>query len=215
MSLTIGLTGGIASGKSLVASLFRRHGVTIIDADEVARQVVAPETTGLSNLVAHFGEGILDSDGGLDRRRMRERIFANASERRQLEGILHPLIYAELLRQRDTCTGDYCILMLPILARSGMRGLVDRILLVDAPEELQHSRLVARDGIDGELAASMIATQESRDDRLAMAHDVLVNTGSQAELEPMVTSLHRAYSRLARGEVDVLPPQHLPVRRGK
>lgn len=198
MKFTIGLTGGVASGKSLVAGLFREHGIEVIDADQVARDVVVPGTHGLRQVVAHFGAGVLDPGGALDRRRMRERVFANDAERRTLERILHPLIQAELARQRDLATGPYSMLMVPLLARTGMmRALVDRVLVVDAPETLQLERLQARDGISPELARAMIAAQESRAERLAVADDVVTNDGRPDALTAAVTTLHQQYLRLA------------------
>jgi dephospho-CoA kinase len=212
VTLAIGLTGGIASGKSLVGELFRQRGVTVIDADLVARDVVAPGHAGLDALTREFGTGILGSDGSLDRRRMRERVFGNDAERRRLEEILHPLIRDELARRRAAAPGDYCVLMVPLLVRStGMRALVDRVLVVDAPEEAQLSRLMARDSIDAALGGRMIAAQETRAERLAAADDVIRNDGHPDVLEASVERLHRGYLALAHGKIRTLPPQHLPL----
>ena len=201
MKFTIGLTGGVASGKSLVAALFRGHGIDVIDADQVARDVVVPGTQGLQRVVAHFGAEVLDDSGALDRRRMRERVFANDGERRALERILHPLIQAELARRRDLAAGPYNMLMVPLLAKTGMmRALVDRVLAVDTAEALQLERLQGRDGISPALARAMIAAQESRADRLAVADDVLTNDGAAEALEKPVAALHRQYLHLARAE---------------
>jgi dephospho-CoA kinase len=211
VSLTVGLTGGIASGKSLVGELFRQHGVSVIDADQVARDVVAPGQPGLSRLVEHFGASILDTDGTLARRRMRERVFSDPMARQMLESLLHPLIHAELARRRDIATGDYRILMIPLLARTGMRELVDRVLVVDAPESAQTERLVQRDGVDMELARSMLAAQETREQRLKLADDILVNNGHPEQLREPVAQLHKHYLQLSRGQTDAKLCLHLPV----
>ena len=198
MTFAVGLTGGIASGKSLVASLFSARGADVVDADQVARDVVAIGTPGLARLVEHFGPQILDKDGSLARRRMRETVFADASQRQALEAILHPLIHAELARRKNLTTSAYAILMIPLLARTPMRKLVDRILVVDAPELVQLERLKARDGITSDLANAMLAAQESREQRLAIADDVLVNTGLIEDLAAPVAELHARYLALAQ-----------------
>jgi dephospho-CoA kinase len=209
--LTVGLTGGIASGKSAVAERFRSLGVPVIDADEVSRQVVEPGTTGLEQLVARFGETILDAKGCLDRRRMRERVFNDSTQRKDLEKILHPLIRGELARRRDATAGEYRMLMVPIMVKSGMTSLVDRVLVVDAPEKIQMQRLTARDGIDPVLAQRMLDAQETRTERLAAANDVIRNMGTLTDLHGEVDRLHQAYLALARGEVVDLPSQNLPL----
>lgn len=211
MSLSIGLTGGIASGKSLVASLFAEQGVTIIDADLVARDVVAPGQPGLTRLVELFGDDILDADGMLDRRRMRERVFSDPDARHTLESVLHPLIRAELARRRDAGEGDYQILAIPLLARTGMGSLVDRVLVVDVPESVQLERLVLRDGISPDLAQRMLAAQETREQRLALADDVLLNDGPPERLQGPVAFLHDYYRRLAQGLADTGLRLHLPA----
>ena len=211
MSLTIGLTGGIASGKSLVAKLFKRHGVSVVDADQVARDVVAPGQPGLRRLVEHFGQGILEADGTLARQRMRERVFTDDKAREQLESLLHPLIHAELARHRDALTGDYRILMIPLLARTGMRNLVDRVLVVDAPEALQLERLVQRDDVSRDLAARMLAAQDTRQQRLEIADDVLLNSGEPSALEAAVAQLHAHYRGIAHGRVNAAQRLHLPL----
>lgn len=211
MSLTVGLTGGIASGKSLVAEIFRRHDVPVIDADQVAREVVAPGQPGLASLITHFGPDILDAQGSLERRRMRERVFADVEARQQLESILHPLIHTELARQRDAARGEYCILMVPLLTRSGMRVLVDRILVVDAPETTQIERLCQRDNVSQALAQSMLLAQETRQQRLDVADDILLNTGDAALLEAPVELLHQHYLQLARGQASPAQRLRLPA----
>ncbi len=211
MSLTVGLTGGIASGKSMVGELFREHGVSVTDADQVARDVVAPGQPGLTRLVEHFGPEILETDGSLARRRMRERVFADSHARQALESVLHPLIHAELARRRDAALGEYQILMIPLLVRTGMRDLVNRVLVVDAPETLQIERLMRRDGLSQALAQSMLAAQESRQQRLAAADDVLFNDGNPDRLREPVSVLHRHYRLLAQGRAQASQRLHLPL----
>jgi dephospho-CoA kinase len=195
--LRIGLTGGIASGKSTVADLFARLGVPVIDTDLIARQVVEPGQPALERVVAEFGPGILAADGNLDRRRLRERIFADGDARRSLEAILHPAIRSEMERQSAIAGGPYQLLVIPLLAEGGRRRNIDRVLLVDAPEELQIERLMRRDGVSRPQAQASLAAQANRAQRQALADDVIVNTGQATELEGRVTELDRAYRQLA------------------
>lgn len=201
MPLAVGLTGGIASGKSLAAQAFAGLGAPVINADLVAREVVAPGSEGLRNMREHFGAAFVTAAGELDRRRMREHVFAHPGERLALERITHPLIKARLGEWRDAQRAPYCILDVPILVESGMDRLVDRILVIDAPVEVQVERLVARDHIDHDLAAQMLAAQASREQRLARADDVILNIGSPAAVSAAVARLHAFYLDLAhRGE---------------
>lgn len=208
--LTIGLTGGIASGKSAVASAFQRLGVTIIDADLVAREIVEPGQPALAEIAERFGADILDADGRLKRRALREIVFADDAARTDLEALTHPRIRASLAEQRDAAQSDYCLLVVPLLVKSSMIDLVDRVLVIDAPESIQLDRLMARDDIDEALAHRMIAAQDSRAERLAMADDVLINTGPRKDIADLAAALHAGYQRLALGEVVNLPPLHLP-----
>lgn len=208
--LAIGLTGGIASGKSLVGSAFERLGVDVIDADQVARDVVEPGEPALAEISARFGDDVIDKSGSLARRKLRAIVFSDDAARADLEAITHPRIRAELARRREACTSEYCILMVPILLKSGMQDLVDRVLVIDAPEATQLERLIARDDIDDDLARKMIAAQDSRAQRLALADDVLLNTGPRKDIADLAAALHAGYSRLARGEVADLPPMLLP-----
>jgi len=208
--LSVGLTGGIASGKSAVASAFEQYGVKTIDADTVARDIVEPGQPALAEISRQFGREILDANGALQRRKLRQVIFDDPAARGELEAITHPRIRAELARRRDACSSAYCILVVPLLVKSGMTDLVNRILVIDAPEQVQLERLVARDDIDEELARKMIAAQDARADRLAAADDVLVNTGPRKDIADLAAALHAGYARLARGEVTDLPPMLLP-----
>lgn len=201
MNLCVGLTGGIASGKSLVADAFTALGVPVLDADQVARAVVAPGTPALARIAQEFGHDFLNADGSLNRPRMRAHVFADDRARRHLESLTHPWIAAEMRRWRDEQTTPYCILSIAILLETGMRELVQRVLVVDVPVALQLARLTARDGISEELARSMIAAQAARERRLAAAHDVIENSGSMETTQLAVANLHRHYLALAANAV--------------
>jgi len=196
----VGLTGGIASGKSAVAREFAARGVHVADADVAARAAVAPGSEGLSELVAAFGGGILDAAGALDRAAMRRRIFEDDAARRALEAIVHPRVRAALQAECSAAPGPYAVAAIPLLAEGGGRKAypwLARILVVDAPVETQRARLLARDGIDAALADRMIGAQATRAQRLAIADDVLANTGTLEELAAHVASLDRLYRALA------------------
>jgi dephospho-CoA kinase len=193
----IALTGGIASGKTTVARLFAELGVPLIDTDVIARQVVEPGEPALAAVVAAFGADVLDTAGHLDRRRMRERIFADPTARARLEAILHPAIRAEMERQSRAAGGPYQVLVIPLLTEGGRRDHVDRVLLVDVPEELQIRRLMMRDGVGHEQARASLDAQATRAARLAMADDVVRNTGRVDDLREEVARLHHQYLALA------------------
>ncbi|MFA5941880.1 MAG: dephospho-CoA kinase [Sinimarinibacterium sp.] len=208
--LTVGLTGGVASGKSTVQNAFLALGVPVLDADLVAREVVAPGEPALAQIAAEFGADMLMADGTLDRRRMRERVFAAPAERRRLEAITHPYIRARMQAWKSAQTGPYCMLSVAILLEAGMQTLVDRILVVDVPESVQEQRLCARDGIAADLAAQMLAAQLPRQRRLAAADDVVVNTSDLASLIRCVEHLHRFYLDLAARGAYKAPGLRLP-----
>ena len=193
----VALTGGIASGKTTVANLFAELGVPLIDTDVIARQVVEPSQPALAEVVAAFGPEVLDADGRLDRRRMRERIFADPGAKRQLEAILHPAIRAEMERQSRAAGGAYQVLVIPLLTEGGRRDHVDRVLLVDVPEALQVERLMWRDGVSREQAQASLNAQATRAERLAMADDIVRNTGRVDDLREKVAELHEKYLALA------------------
>jgi dephospho-CoA kinase len=196
--LLIALTGGIASGKTAVAELFARLGVPVLDTDQIARDVVAPGMPALGQLVAEFGGQILDVNGGLDRARMRERVFSDPAQRRKLEAITHPAIREELARRSAAAGGGYQVHVIPLLVESGRAETYDRVLVVDCPEGEQIARLMARDGTSRQQAEEILAAQVSREDRLNAAHDVIENTGTLADLERFVQTLHRNYALLAQ-----------------
>lgn len=193
----VALTGGISSGKTTVANLFAGRGVPVIDTDAIAREVVEPGAPALAKVVAAFGPDILGPDGRMDRRRMRERIFGDPQARRRLEAILHPAIRAEMERRSQAAGGPYQVLVIPLFAEGGRRDHVDRVLLVDVPEELQIERLMLRDGVPREQARASLDAQATRADRLAMADDVIRNTGRVEDLDAHVAQLHETYVTLA------------------
>ncbi len=195
--LRIGLTGGIASGKSTVARRFTELGVPVIDADESSRIVAAPGQPGLEQVVQRFGPGVLSPEGELDRRALRNLIFADPGKRRDLEAILHPLIRADMERRAAEAVGPYLVMAIPLLVESGARDRVDRILVVDADEAAQLERLTARDSVSLEQARAILAAQASRESRLKAADDVLVNSGTVQQLRDAVDRLHQRYLRLA------------------
>ena len=193
MGLRVGLTGGIASGKTSVSRLFARLGVPIIDTDVIARDVVAPGTPLLQQVDQELGPGLIGAHGALQRRQLRERVFADPDARRRLEALLHPAIRAEVARQSAQATGPYHILVIPLLVEGQGRIPVERVLVVDCPEELQIQRLQARDGSSLAEARAMLAAQTSRAGRLAAADDVIVNDGDPDRLEGAVAALHQKY----------------------
>ncbi len=191
--LRIGLTGGIASGKSTVADLFAEHGVPIIDTDVIARQLVQPGMPALDEIRAAFGDGVFDSHGQLDRASMREVVFSDASRREQLESILHPRIRDEAIAQSGATDGPYQIIVVPLLVESTMRQFMDRVLVVDCDEETQVSRLLSRDAENEDQARRILAAQASRADRLGLADDVISNDGDLATTRQQVDALHEKY----------------------
>src|SRR5690606_11882314 len=196
----IGLTGGVASGKSAVASRFEALGVTVADADVAAREAVAVGSAGLAEVVAAFGPEALAPDGSLDRAAMRRRVFNDDAQRLQLEAIVHPRVRAAMREACEAAPGPYAVAAIPLLAEGGGREAypwLHRILVVDVPREVQLERLLARDGIDQALAERMIAVQATRRERLAIADDVIVNDGSLEALDDHVAALHRRYQALA------------------
>ncbi len=196
-STRIGLTGGIASGKSAVAAEFAKLGVPIIDSDVLAREVVEPGQPALQAIVTRFGDSILDESGGLDRRRMRERIFQNPGEKQALEAIVHPAIRAAQQARSAAADGPYQIHVIPLLVETRAHTLYDRVLVVDCARTTQLARLLLRDGITPQLAESILAAQATREQRLAVADDVLDNDGGIENLPEKVVALHQQYLQFA------------------
>ena len=196
----IGLTGGIASGKSEVSRRFEALGIVVADADLAARAALAPGSDGLAETVAAFGRDILAVDGSLDRAAMRRRVFSDPDARRRLEAIVHPRVRAMLAAQCASAASPYAIAAIPLLAEVGGRGAypwLSRILVVDVPAAVQMERLQRRDGIDASLSAGMLAAQATRRERLAIADDVIANDGPLDALDAQVAALDRRYRALA------------------
>jgi dephospho-CoA kinase len=197
--LRIGLTGGIASGKTAVADAFARLGVPIVDTDRLARALVEPGQPALAAVVAEFGPDILTPDGELDRRRLRTLVFADEGRRRRLEAILHPAIRAATAAAIAAVTAPYVVVAIPLLVESGQRQAYDRVLVVDCPPETQLARLIERDRETPQGGRAILAAQAGRAARLAAADEVIENTGSLADLETAVRRLHERYLALAVG----------------
>ncbi len=195
--LTIGLTGGIGSGKSTVSDIFQSLGVPVIDSDLIAREVVQPGEPGLEGIIQHFGTGILQPDGSLDRQRLRNLVFDDETARKQLEQILHPLIRQRSQQQLATLNTPYAILAIPLLVETGLADSVDRVLVVDCPESVQIERICSRDGINPDQAQAILAAQCSRKQRLEAADDIIDNNQSIDGLTQAVASLHQHYLSLA------------------
>lgn len=198
MPFRVVLTGGIASGKTAAAMEFAALGVPVIDTDQVSRDVVAPGSDGLAKIVAAFGQDVLDLTGSLDRARMRERVFSDPEKRKQLEAITHPAIREEVARRSAHALGPYQIHAIPLYVETGARGGYDRVLVIDCPETLQLERLTRRDGTDPALALKILAAQATREQRLAVATDVIENAGSRDELRTNVRTLHEKFLTLSR-----------------
>lgn len=196
--MRVGLTGGIASGKSAVSRAFEMLGVTVVDTDVIAREVVMPGSPALDEIRHTFGEAAIAADGTLDRRSLREQVFADDTRRRQLETILHPRIRALTLERAAKAAGDYVVIVVPLLVETGFDRLVDRVVVVDCSEAQQLQRLMQRDGQDQAAARRILAAQASREARLARADHVIDNSGALARTEAHVAALHAELTAAAR-----------------
>lgn len=196
----LGLTGGIGSGKSAAADAFAALGIETIDADDVARWVVEPNRPALAKIVERFGAAVLLADGSLNRAVLREHIFAAPEQRQWLEGLLHPLIRAEITRFLAAAQSPYAILVSPLLIESGQYKIVQRILVVDIPSELQMARALQRDQVSETQLRAIMQAQLDRDERLTYADDVLCNRGDKATLQAEVLRLHNYYLTLKGGQ---------------
>ncbi|WP_020079607.1 dephospho-CoA kinase [Klebsiella aerogenes] len=197
MGYTVALTGGIGSGKSTVADEFAHLGVTVIDADIIARQVVEPGTPALLAIAERFGPQMINDDGSLNRRRLRERIFAHSEDKAWLNALLHPLIQQETRRQMQASTSPYLLWVVPLLVENRLTDKADRVLVVDVPKETQIERTIRRDGVSREHAEHILAAQATREQRLAAADDVIENMGSADAVASHVARLHDKYLMLA------------------
>lgn len=198
----VGLTGGIGSGKSVVAARFRALGILVVDADQAARAVVEPGTPALADIAAHFGAGVIQADGTLDRAALRRLVFDDAAERRWLEQLLHPRIGEWLRARLAEAPGPYAILESPLLFESTQHRMVRRSLLVDVPEEVQVARAAARDGNAPEQIRAIMAAQLGREERRRRADDCIDNSGAPEALDAQVAELHRRYVALAEAEAN-------------
>jgi len=192
----VGLTGGIGSGKTSVANAFAARGATIIDTDAIAHQLTAPGGTANSAIAANFGETMLTQQGAMDRVKMRSLIFSDATKKALLESILHPMIRAEVAKQTDLATGPYVIYVVPLLVESS-HWKFPRVLVIDCDEDKQIQRVMQRDGLAEDLIRSIVAQQATRQQRLAIATDVLQNQGAFETLIPEIDRLHRLYCELS------------------
>ena len=197
MKYTVALTGGIGSGKSTVADTFAHLGVNVIDADVIARQVVEPGTTALDAIAERFGQQILNEDGTLNRRALREHIFAHAMDKNWLNALLHPKIQQETRRQMQLATSSYILWVVPLLVENRLSAKADRILVVDVPKETQIERTMLRDRVSRQHAEHILAAQATREQRLAVADDVIENMGPPAAIAADVARLHKKYQTLA------------------
>ena len=191
--LHVGLTGGIGSGKSTVAKIFAELGIAVIDADVIAREITEPNTALLAVLTKHFGKEILNDNGSLNRRQLRDIVFYDKNKRLWLEKALHPPIIQEMKKQIKDVKSPYCILAIPLLTETNTIDLLDHILVIDAPEELQVQRAQLRDDATPTEIEAIIKLQSSRVERLAFADDVIINDGNLEELREQVLKMHKHY----------------------
>ena len=196
--LIVGLTGGIGSGKSTVADMFAKRGVPVIDTDVIAREVVAPGTEGLDEVVAAFGSDVLTAGGELDRRRLRERVFGDVSARHRLEAILHPRIENRVRQALAKLDAPYAIVVIPLLAETGGYPFIEHVLVVDTSREEQIRRTMARDGVDRDTVERILAAQADRESRLALADDIIDGELPLSGLEEQVALLDQRYREMAR-----------------
>jgi dephospho-CoA kinase len=198
MTFIVGLTGGIGSGKSAAASLFEQLGAAVVDTDAIAHELTAPGGAAIDPIRTAFGDDVIDARGALDRAAMRRKVFSDAQAKARLEAILHPMIRAEADRRSADARAPYVVLVVPLLVESGSyRSRVQRVAVVDCPEEIQVARVMSRSGLSAEEARAIMTTQVGREARLAVADDVIDNGGELAALRPQIEALHRRYLEMA------------------
>lgn len=198
MTFLVGLTGGIGSGKSAAADIFGELGAAVVDTDAIAHELTAPGGAAIDPIRAAFGAEVIAETGALDRAAMRRRVFADAQAKARLEGILHPMIRAEADRRSAASSAPYVVLVVPLLVESGSyRSRVQRVAVVDCPEDIQVARVMSRSGLSADEARAIMAAQASRAQRLAVADDIIDNGGALAALRPQVEALHRQYLEMA------------------
>ncbi len=202
MSLVIGLTGGIASGKTTVANLFNKHfAIDIIDADIVAREVVKLGSEGLNAIIEHFGSKVISPEGTLDRAALRSIIFSQPQEKQWLNNLLHPMIRTKMLEQLSLTTSDYALLVVPLMVENNLQSLADKVLVVDVEEQIQIERTMLRDDVDAKQAQSILKSQATREQRLAIADFVIKNSTENQKLLPQITELHKKFLEIGRGNL--------------
>ncbi|MBU3071017.1 dephospho-CoA kinase [Aestuariicella sp. G3-2] len=197
MTFVVGVTGGIGSGKTAVSDRFAELGIVVVDADVASRVIVEPGRPALAKIAEHFGSDILQTDGTLDRAKLRTAVFKDPAERKWLEALTHPLIREEILSGLRNATSPYALLVSPLLVESGQNQLTQRVLVVDVPEELQLERTVNRDNNSPDQVKAIMAAQASRQQRLDSADDVIVNDGSLEQLHQQVDTLHQKYLEMS------------------
>lgn len=198
MRYTVALTGGIGSGKTTVANAFANRGVDIVDADIIARQIVNPGQPALSAIVIKFGDAVLHHDGTLNRAVLRQRIFASSADKDWLNALLHPLIHAETRCQLALTRSEWCLWVVPLLVENNLQHMANRVLVVDVNRDTQLARTVARDGVSAEHAERILAAQVTREQRLAVADDIIDNSGLPEDLAAQVALLDQRYRQLSR-----------------
>lgn len=195
----VGLTGGIGSGKTTVSDLFLARSIDVVDADVVARSLVSEGSEALGQIINHFGNEVLSKDGTLNRPLLRSKIFASDTEKAWLNGLLHPLIRTSIVDQLKNCKSDYCILSAPLLFENSLQGLTHRSLVVDVPVKMQLDRTCKRDKSSISEVKAIISSQISRENRLALADDIINNESSSLHnLRQQVNALHDKYTALAK-----------------
>lgn len=194
----VGLTGGIGSGKTTIANLFAQYGIDIIDADVIARKVVEPQSDALKQMSHYFGDNILDNNGALNRAKLREFVFQNTAAKTWLNNLLHPIIRSEMISAIKQAQSDYCLLVVPLLVENELTYLVNRVLVVDVPTEVQISRTCARDESSKEIVQGIITSQATREQRISVADDIIDNNVTNSDtIKNEVAKLHQLYIRLA------------------
>ncbi len=198
-NFVVGLTGGIGSGKTAVSNCFQDLGIQVVDADVIAREVVAPGSEGLNSIKQRFGKDIITAEGQLDRAKLRQIIFDDPAEKQWLNQLLHPKIREQMIMQCQQANSDYVILSVPLLVENNLQPLANRILVVDVPEDLQVHRTVQRDKVSEQQVRNILAAQCDRQSRIAAADDIISNDKSLSELKQQVLKLHQHYLTLASG----------------
>ncbi|GAD91124.1 MULTISPECIES: dephospho-CoA kinase [Vibrio] len=199
MGLVIGITGGIGSGKTTVANHFHdNYHIDIVDADLVAREVVEPGSDGLQAIITQFGGDIIHSDGTLNRVKLRELVFADPKNKAWIDQLLHPMIRQKMQLQLQQSTSAYCLLVIPLMAENNLQSMADKVLVVDVSPETQIQRTLARDGVSKEQVQAILKAQASREQRLAIADDIICNDGCSELLTEKIAQLHRKYLALCK-----------------